>query len=80
MHYNVIVRSVRVTIAAVEKKYILVCVCGGGGERLLGRVVSWACACTCALAASLNQHANFSEFSHKRHDFRKNLLNIKCVF
>jgi hypothetical protein len=89
---NVTSRCVRVTTVAVGGKYhIFVCVCVlacvGARERgpLHARVVllNKHAACmrhtvTSFMAPLAPPH--FSTLSHKRHDFRETLLNIKCVF
>ena len=36
--------------------------------------------CAWAILSSVAALQHFSTFSHKRHDFRKKLLDIKCVF
>jgi len=75
---NVPTKRVRVTTVAEEKQWVvhILCVCVSvalvlqHAKRMLRIILSYV-AC---LALPY-----FSTWSHKRHDFRQKLLNIKCV-
>jgi hypothetical protein len=68
-----------------------VCVCVWGGAQTLGRVHVRAPVALIIQHATRMRHivlsfvaslapSNFSTLSHKAHNFRKTVLNIKCVF
>jgi hypothetical protein len=74
--YHVILRRVRETIVAVEKQYLLHilrvgCLALGFKHVMLTRPIV-----ICGMPGS----AIFSTLPHKRHEFWKKLLNMKCVF
>jgi hypothetical protein len=77
--YDVILRCFRVTITAVEKQKISIiyfeCVFVALGIQHANRM-------RLILLSSMAYLflLYFSTLSHKRHDLRKKLLNIKCVF
>jgi hypothetical protein len=77
--YNITLRRVRVPTVAVENsKYSITysqCVYVAldiQHAKRMRRVILSSVAC---LAVPY-----FSTLSHKRHDFRKNLLNVECLF
>jgi len=67
--YNVSLWRVPATIVFVEKQYVLhiVCVCSLRPRHIF----------FCGL---LRSTIFFSTLTHKWHDFRNKVLNIKCVF
>ena len=75
--YNITLRRDCATIVAVEKqKYYIFWV-------RICRLRHPACnahALNCHTYVACQAVQYFSTLSHKRHDFRKKLLNIKCVF
>jgi hypothetical protein len=89
-------RRVRETVVSAKKQQLLhntLCVCVCLCVCVPGRLVMWMCMHMCSLAypaciahvpyfviCGLSGSTKFSVLSHKLHDFRKNSLNIKCVF
>ena len=70
-------RRVRLTIVDVGKQCVTYSECVSIAlvfqyAKLTRRIILRSVACLAL--------PNFSTLSHKRHDFRKKLLNIKCVF
>ena len=92
--YDVALRRVYETILAVEQKYVLhvsVCVCGGGGARVCGcaRLALLTQNATQTRHIVILSRSHLSSFLapqhfwtsfHKRHDFWKNVMYIKCLF
>ena len=69
-------RRVRVTMVAVEKQYYIfwVCVCSLSYPELKSQEPY------CIVVRGFSGCTIFSTLSHRLYDFRKRLLNIKCVF
>jgi hypothetical protein len=67
----------------INKYYIFVCVCVRARKRACMRMPWRVGVCMLDLVTLLVTplaSPNVSKLSHKRHDLKKKLLNIKCAF